>query len=316
MISFADALVTQKTKGTTRLEKIDALINWKRFGYRLEKLLDRGKDGRPPYPVLSMFKAMILQRLYNFSDPEMEEMLYDRISFRRFCGFGLSDRLPDETTICRFRQLLGDKANSLLQLVLEDLSTQGLTMKGGAIVDATIISSRAKQPQGGEVSRTDPEAGWTKKRGEYHHGYKMHACVDAEHGLVHGLSVTSADVHDSLVFAQLIDEEDQVVYADKAYDSQKNRRILEENDIECRILYKGKRNQIQPNWQKHLNGLWNKTRSGVERTFAHLKGNQGLGQARYFGLKKNAVWATFNAIAYNLSRAANILGPQLSRARG
>lgn len=107
MVSLADALVTQKTKGTTRLEKIDGLINWQRFGYRLEKILSRSSGGRPPYPALSMFKAMILQRLYNFSDPEMEEMLYDRFSFRRFCGFGLTDTLPDETTICRFRGVHG-----------------------------------------------------------------------------------------------------------------------------------------------------------------------------------------------------------------
>ena len=110
MVSLADALVTQKTKGTTRLENIDGLINWQRFGYRLDKILARNSGGRPPYPALSMFKAMILQRLYNFSDPEMEEMLYDRFSFRRFCGFGLTDKLPDETTICRFRGIIGDKA--------------------------------------------------------------------------------------------------------------------------------------------------------------------------------------------------------------
>jgi len=316
MVSLADILVTQKSKGATRLEKIDALINWSRFGYRLEKILSRSTDGRPPYPAISMFKAMILQRLYNFSDPEMEEMLYDRISFRRFCGFGLTDNLPDETTICRFRQVIGDKANSLLQLVLEDLAAQGLTMKGGAIVDATIITSKSAQPKGGEVSPTDPDAGWTKKQERYHHGYKMHACVDAKHGLIQGLMVTSADVHDSLVFGQVLDEGDQVVYADKAYDSQKNRQLLKDHGLEDRILYKGKRNRRQPQWQKILNGIWNKTRSGVERTFAHLKGKQGLGQARYFGLDRNAQWATLNALAYNLSRAVNILKPPLARAAG
>jgi transposase, IS5 family len=254
-----------------------------------------------------MFKAMILQRLYNFSDPEMEEMLYDRFSFRRFCGFGLTDKLPDETTICRFRGIIGDKADGLLQLVLEDLASQGFTMKGGAIVDATVITSRSKTPKGGTVSPTDPEAGWTKKQGNYHHGYKMHACVDAKHGLVHGLMVTSADVHDSLVFGQVLDERDEVVYADKAYDSERNRQLLKDHGVVDRILYKGKRGHPQPQWQKNLNSLWNKTRSGVERTFAHLKGRQGLGQARYFGLDKNTQWAVMNVIAYNLSRAVNIL---------
>lgn len=104
-----------------------------------------------------MFKALVLQRLYNLSDPEMEEMLYDRFSFRRF-GFGLTDKLPDETTICHFRNVIGDKGEGLFQLLLEDLASQGLAMKGSAIVDATIITSRSKTPSGGEVSSTDPEA--------------------------------------------------------------------------------------------------------------------------------------------------------------
>lgn len=160
----------------------------------------------------------------------------------------------DEATICRFRKVLGDKADGLLQLVLEDLTSQGLTMKGGAIVDATVITSRSKTPKGGEVSPTDSEAVWTKKRGNYHHGYKMHACVDAEHGLVHGLMVTSADVHDSLVFGQMLDESDEIVYADESYDSQKNRLLLKDHGLVDRI-YKGKRNHPQPQWQKNINSL-------------------------------------------------------------
>lgn len=135
----------------------------------------------------------------------------------------------------------------------------------------------------------------------------MHTCVDVEHGLIHGLMVTPADVRDSLVFGQVLDEADEVVYADKAYDSQKNRQFLKKYDITDRILYKGKRNHSQPQWQKELNKIWNKTRSGIERTFAHLKGKQGLGQARYFGLARNSQWAFLNAMAYNLARAGNIL---------
>jgi IS5 family transposase len=307
MTSLADMLVTQQSKGATRLEKISRIINWKRLGSKLEFMIRRGKMGRPPYPSLSLFKVLVLQRLYNLSDPQMEEMLYDRLSFRRFCDFGLTDKLPDETTICKFRGALGNKVNGLLEAVLQDLAEQGLTMKGGAIVDATVISSKSAVPTGGEVSKTDPEAGWTKKAGRYHHGYKMHACVDEEHGLVQGVEVTSADVHDSLVFGQLISADDPYVYADKAYDSRRNRQILTEHGIEDRILYRGRRGQGQPQWQKELNKLWNKKRSSIERTFAHLKGQQGLGRCRYFGVDKTKQWAILNAIAYNLSRAIKIL---------
>lgn len=116
------------------------------------------------------------------------------------------------------------------------------------IVDATVISSKSSRPTGGEVSKTDPEAGWTKKAGTYHHGYKMHTCVDEEHGLVQGLEVTSADVHDSLVFGQLLYGDDTRVYADKAYDSAKNRKLLNDHGIENRILYKGRRGSKQLQW--------------------------------------------------------------------
>lgn len=165
MVSFSDILVTQKSKGSTRLEKIGELIHWNRFGYRLEKVLGRAQGGRPPYPALAMFKIMILQHLYDLSDPEMEEMLYDRLSFRRFCGFHLEEVLPDETTICRFRGLLAEKGRKLLEMVLEELSNKGPMIKQGVIVDATVIESRSSRPRGGGVSETDPEAGWTKEAG-------------------------------------------------------------------------------------------------------------------------------------------------------
>lgn len=238
MTSLADMLVTQQSKGSTKLEKISNIINWKRLCSKLNLIIQRGKMGRPPYPCLSLFKVLVLQRLYDLSDPQMEEMLYDRLSFRRFCDFGLTDKLPDETTICKFRGALGKKVNTLLEAVLQDLADQGLTMKGGAIVDATVISSKSSRPKGGTVTKTDPEAGWTKKAGTYHHGYKMHTCVDEEHGLVQGLEVTSADVHDSLVFGHLLYGDDERVYADKAYDSQKNRKLLSDHGIEDCILYK------------------------------------------------------------------------------
>ena len=310
MTSFADMLVTQQSKGSTKLEKISKIITWKLIGTKLEHIIRRGKMGRTPYPSLSLFKVLVLQRLYDLSDPQMEEMLYDRLSFRRFCDFGLTDKLPDETTICKFRGTLGKKVDTLLEIVLQDLASQGLTMKGGALVDATVISSKSARPTGGEVSETDPEAGWTKKAGTYHHGYKMHTCVDEEHGLVQSLEVTSADVHDSLVFGQFLYRDDACVYADKAYESAKNRKLLRDHGIEDRILYKGRRGNKQPQWQKELNKLWNKQRSNIERTFAHLKGEQGLGRCRYFGLEKTKQWATLNAIAYNLNRAIKILPPE------
>ena len=306
-MSFADVLVTQKSKGSTRLEKIETLINWKRFNYRLEKILKKSSLGRPAYPALSMFKALILQNLYSLSDPEIEEMLYDRLSFRRFCGFGLQDSLPDETTICRFRNALVGHSEQLFHMVLQDIKDKGLELGKGAILDASIIQSRSARPNGGGISETDPDAGWTKKRGTYHHGYKLHIAGDDTHGLLQGLEVTSADIHDSLVFNSLISEEDEIIYADKAYDTRKHHAFLEKHNIKNGILRKSKKGKKQPAWQRQLNGVLNKTRCKIERCFAHLKGKLNFGRSSYFGLEKVKNAAYLKCLTYNLMRAQNLI---------
>src|SRR5260221_4549641 len=194
--SFADVLVTQKSHGTTKVEKIHALVNWDRYNYRLKKILNRSGYGLNGYEPMQLFKALILQNLYGLSDPEMEEMLYDRISFRRFCGFALMDKIPDETTLCRFRGALAGHTDKLFTLVLEDIETKGIRLKSGTIIDATVIASSVRPPAGGEVTDKDPQAGWTKKRGEYIYGYKAHVGSDVETGLIKRIISTSGDVHD------------------------------------------------------------------------------------------------------------------------
>jgi len=148
-------LVNQKNRGETRLEKIESLINWGRLGYRLRKILNRSGLGPTGYDPMTLFKAMILQHLYGLSDPALEEMLYDRLSFRHFCGLGLSDKIPDETTICRFRAALSGRVKTLFDLVLDDLAAWGITLKTGAIVDASVIQSSVGRPRGGTVNAAD-----------------------------------------------------------------------------------------------------------------------------------------------------------------
>lgn len=156
---FSELMITQKSKGATRLEKIEALVTWKRIDYRLKKVLNRSGLGPTGYEPVTLFKAMILQHLYGLSDPALEEMLYDRISFRRFCGLSLNSKIPDETTICRFRSALSGHVDRLLRVVMDDLARQGVALRTGAIVDASVIQSAAKSPSGGEVSEDDAEAG-------------------------------------------------------------------------------------------------------------------------------------------------------------
>tara|TARA_R110002095_G_scaffold191831_2_gene169525 strand:- start:140 stop:529 length:390 start_codon:yes stop_codon:yes gene_type:complete len=123
-----------------------------------------------------------------------------------------------------------------------DLAPQGITLKSGAIVDATVIQSALKNPCGGTVNPLDPEAGWTKKGGQFHHGYKAHVSCDTQ-GLIKDVRVTGAEVYDGNVLGQLLDGSETEVYADKAYGSQKNQAI-EKKGIKNRLMYKKASSQL------------------------------------------------------------------------
>lgn len=302
---FSELLVTQKSKGETRLEKIESLVNWNRLEYRLKKILDRSGLGPTGYPPVTLFKAMILQHLYGLSDPALEDMLYDRISFRRFCGLSLNSKIPDETTICRFRQALSGHIDKLLRVVMDDLAKQGIALKTGSIIDASVIESSVRAPRGGEVSEHDVDAGWTKKGGRYQYGYKAHISCDTQ-GLVKEVVVTGAEVHDSQVFGHLLDGSEEAVYADKAYGSSKNRQLLHDYGMKDCLMYKRHGKRKQPQWQVQLNKIWSRTRSTVERVFAHWKTVLKVTKCRYVGLTKVQDHMTFLAMTYNLMRATKI----------
>lgn len=307
MTCFADLMVTRKSSGTHKLERINKLLRWNRIAYRLKKVIHRSGLGPTGYEPVQLFKALLLQNLYGLSDPQMEEMLYDRISFRDFCGFSLSDKIPDETTLCRFRSALQGKTDSFFKLVLDDLERQGVKLKSGTIVDATVVASSVCPPIGREVSNKDPEAGWTKKSGKYIHGYKAHVACEKESGLITGIIATSADMHDGQVLEQLLSGDEPSVMADKAYDSQKRRDLLKSHGIEPQIMYKAKRGQLQPLWQKELNRVWARVRGRIEGIFGTMKEVMGLRRCRYKGWDKHQVQFDFLAMAYNLKRAVKIL---------
>ncbi|MBT5541040.1 MAG: IS5 family transposase [Alphaproteobacteria bacterium] len=307
MSCLAELFVTQMPESKRKLDKIHDIVRWKRFEYRLEKILNRSGLGPTGYPPLNLFKILVLQNLYGLSDPDMEYMLYDRLTFRKFCGFGLTDRLPDETTICRFRSALQSHTEKLLSMVNQDIESHGIHTKSGTIIDATVIESSVRPPAGGTASEKDPEAGWTKKGGKFIHGYKAHVASDAKVGLIRRVKATSADVHDSQVFEQLLTGDEPFVTADKAYDSKKHRNLLKQHGIEDKLLYKGKRNQKIARWQVELNKLYSKTRCNIERIFAHWKVHMRLNRSRYKGWGKHQVHFDLISIAYNLKRAAKIL---------
>lgn len=309
-LSFADALSDPRLGANRRLEAIGAAIDWAPLA-ALSARLRPGRTGRPPYEPLVMLKALLLQRLYALSDPQLEEALFDRLSFRRFCGFAAGEGAPDETTLCRFRQDAAESGvlEACLDEVNRQLAAKGLILKTGTLIDATIIAAKSRKPEraaglGAQVP-SEPDAGWTKKNGRSHFGYRLHAGVDEGSGLIRRLVLTPARVNESLVADDLICGDERAVYGDKGYESKARRARLKARGIKDRIMHRSHKNQAAlPRWQARRNALIAPRRAAVERVFGTLKRLHGLARARCSTLARNAGDMIAFAIVHNLRRAA------------
>jgi IS5 family transposase len=312
--SFVELLIGNGIGRNERLEKIARLLDWSPVGALVEKVRP-GDSGRPPYPPLAMFKALLLQQWYGLSDPGLEEALLDRVSFRRFCGLALDGATPDETTLCRFRNDL--KAAGLGEPLFAEVSRQfdaaGLTLRSGTLIDATLVDSAVRPPRGrpapnGAESRSahDGDANWTRQgeRRRLFFGYKIHVGVDLGSGLIRSRVVTPAKTYESEVADQLVIGDEAAIYADKAYEKKTRRAALKARGIKDRIQHRRHKYQRQlPYWQTVRNRLIGRLRIGVERTFAALKCSYGLRRMRYRGLAANRFHFDLVAIAYNLRKA-------------
>ena len=105
--------------------KCNKFIPWEQLASPLKDMYRNNSDkgGASNWPVVMMIKCMLLQRWFGLSDPMLEEMLLDRLSFRRFVGLTLNDKTPDETTFVRFRNRLRDHGHvsTLFDTTLEIL---------------------------------------------------------------------------------------------------------------------------------------------------------------------------------------------------
>ena len=197
--TFADLEYQGKKRKTRRelfLERMDALIPWQRLEDRIRPSYPKPGNGRRPYPLPVMLRIHCVQLFYNLSDPGMEDLLYEAESVRRFVGLNLTEALPDETTILNFRHLLERHGlgKGLLEEINAHLESQGLRVKEGTIVDASIIEAPSSTKN--RARERDPEMHQTKKGNQWHFGMKAHIGVDADTGIVHSLSTTAANVHD------------------------------------------------------------------------------------------------------------------------
>lgn len=320
--TFTDASVADLGGPRTAafLQRCSDLIDWQELARSIAHLFpEHPRGGRPFWPALTMLKCVMLQKWFNLSDPQVEEQLRDRISFRRFAGLSLDDATPDETSFVNFRKRLREHgcASSLFDTVVAGLRQRGLVLKEGTIVDATIVDApmgqKIKDADGWERHTHDRAATYTKNHGTLRHGYKAHIATDTR-GLIIDWVFDTAKPHDSNHIDQLAASEQAAVYADSAYSSKDRRARLAERGVLDRIVHKRLRGQeeLSPEQRRH-NTVCSKVRAFVEHPRAWMT-KMGYTAARYRGLTRNALDFALMAIAYNFKRSFSLLGQPLTPA--
>lgn len=306
--SFAEALVRGGKNG--RLDRIAGLIDW----LPVERLLAgiyASATGRPAYPPLVLLKVLLLQGWYGLSDPAMEEALGDRLSFRHFVGLGLEEKIPDHSTISRFRSLLVERglADPLFAEVTRQIEAQGLVIRTGTLIDATVFDAAATEPakqKGGGCSAADPDARWMKRPdGTARFGYKLHAAVDLGSGIIRRAIITSANIADVDHGHDLVIGDERSVYADKGYVGPRLRERLKAAGIRNRVQHKAQKNHPLTPRQHRRNTLIGRIRGRIEGVFGALKRSYGLARMRYMGLARNTAATLVTLMAWNLARAAD-----------
>lgn len=308
------------------LKRLNQLIDWEAFHPLLKKIRkkdNKSKAGRKPFDSVLMFKILILQSLYNLSDDATEAHILDRLSFMRFLGLTIGDRVPDSKTIWLFREQLQESGilEKLFTHFDDFLRQHGFEARRGQIVDASIVSvpkqrntlSENKKIKSGEEipewndpkrRQKDTDARWTKKNGKFYYGYKNHISIDVKHKFVRKFSVTSASVHDSQVFKELLDDQNTsgAVWADSAYRSMKNLVHLGLNCYREYIQRKGSRNKKLTTREKQGNRSRSRIRSRIEHVFGVQAQKAGNLILRTIGIRRAWIKIGLRDLAYNLDR--------------
>jgi len=305
-LGLLDSLMTPPTNDF--LERLDRTVDWKPIERALHAMYP-ATTGRPPCPPLVLFKMSLLQHCYGLSDPQCEELVGDRLSWRRFVGLNLQEGVPDETTLVRFRARLIEHGvhEKLLQLVNQQLQARGLILKTCTLVDATLIEAARRAPGKEDGSgRGDSDAGFTVKQKKPHYGYKAHVSVDHKHTLIRAVELTPANVHDSRGFDAVVCGDEKQVGADKAYWSRARAQWCAQRGIINGIMRKGGRGPKLSAETVRLNQALSRLRSGIEKVFGWWKRCTGYRRVRYVGREPNRLELEFKSICWNLKRWMNV----------
>lgn len=318
-LSFGDGLVSDAARANVTLQRVSELVDWSAIEAMLSGLRS-GTMGAPAYPSLALLKALLLQQWYGLSDPGLEEALVDRLSFRRFLGLSLSDRVPDHSTLWRFREQLAKSglAERTFALITAQIEASGFVLKRGTLIDASLIRSAVNSPEPPDIppppdadgrpasklvrSPLDPDAAWTKKEGKYFFGYKAHVAMDQGSRIVRRATFTPANINDSVPADALICGDEETVYADKAYDSNARREKLKALGIRDGIARRANRWHQMRRWMVRRNELISYARAPVEPLFALLKNTYRFSRSCHRGLARNSATFYLALTAMNLKR--------------
>lgn len=311
--TFFDLAIEQRGAANHVLETINKVVDFTEAQQRVAATYSPG--GRPACRVGVLLRIMILQHLYGLSDPQAEEQLKDRLSFQKFVQLAADEAVPDETTICRFRQRLIECKlhEQLLELINQQLEARGYIVKRTTLVDATLIESSRKRPEVNAIAEgraPDADATYTCNYHRSFYGYKAHVSSDGEHQLIRKALITTASAQEAHHFEQIAPKDTEEIYGDKAYDTKANKAWMQQQGIRNRVMKKGARCIKLSHWDRINNRRKGKVRRHIERIFAHLKHWQRYRRVRYLGLARNQLELTLKAAAYNLKRLVGIMREQ------
>jgi IS5 family transposase len=329
----------QLTRKGDPLVALNAHIDWEAFRGDLERVHEKPRKsaaGAKPIDCVLMFKMLVLQQLHNLADEKVEYLVRDRLSFMRFLGLQLEQRVPDGNSVWLFRERLKKLGlfDALFTRFHDQLAARGYQARSGQMIDATFVevprsrntreenavikaSAAGEDPKLWEDApakraQKDTDARWTKKNEEKHYGYKNHVNVDQDTKLIERFEVTPCQVHDSQAFDALLDQKPdekgrtRAVYADSAYRSAEREAALEAAGIASHICEKGTRSAPLNDEQKQRNRTKSKVRARVEHVFgqqAHMGGHR----VRTIGIDRARAKITMMNLVYNMVRLTQLL---------
>ena len=333
---FDDHFLMEKlTKLGDPLKKLNDYIDWMIFEMPLneafnDEVKDKSKGGRPSYSKLMLFKALLIQSLYNLSDDQLEFQIIDRASFKRFLGLKKSDKVPDSKTFWLFREQLIEKdvIVGLFKYFNECLDAQGVFANEGKMIDASFVEAprqRNTREENKQIKETgeapenwlnkphklyqkDLDARWTKKNNTNYYGYKNHIKADTKTKLIEEYLVTDASVHDSQPVEQLLTEKDknQPLYADSAYTGKEQEKIYDKKEVINKVHEKGYKNKPLTESQIASNKKKSSVRVRVEHIFGFVENSMNGSIVRTIGIARARAKIGMMNLTYNICRVSQL----------